>query len=495
MSRLLAFAALLALAMASLIPLPPKLQAAEPVISWKKTVLDEAFRSEGVAIADVNKDGKIDVLNGEYWYEAPKWTPHEMQPPKDWGNGLGNYSRVFCCWAEDINGDGYPDLIVIAFPGEPCYWLENPKGKATTEDGKPLHWKKHIIWHSACNETPQYSDLFGNGKRVLIMGFQPKGTFYRLTEPVVAAIQKEKTPVPAEVLKKLAYLDDKEFTREEMVSELAKRLSAEEIKNYQETILKFAGREKGSEGQMAYFTPGSNPTALWEMHPISEPSTPPNFKDGKPVPGTGKEIPGTQRFSHGLGVGDINGDGRKDVMCTGGWWEQPEKPDGKTPWKFHPANLGEPCADMFAYDMDGDGKADVISTSAHKFGIWWHKQRDTDKNGNPTFQKMDLFPKLVSETHAAHFVDIDGDGRPDLITGKRWWSHGKSEPGSDGPAAIYWFKNTKGPDGIAQFTPMLIDNDSGIGTQFVVADINGDGLLDIITSNKKGVRVIVQERK
>jgi hypothetical protein len=427
MLRLFPLVFLTALVTAALLPAVPNEKIAEPVITWKKTVLDTKFRSEGVAIADVNKDGKIDVLNGEYWYEAPDWTPHELQQPKDFKDGLRNYSRVFCCWTEDINGDGYPDLIVIDFPGEPCYWMENPKGQSSTADGKPLHWKKHTIWHSACNETPQYADLFGNGKRVLIMGFQPKG--------------------------------------------------------------------KDTEGQMAYFTPGADPTALWEMHPISEPSTPPKIENGKPVAGTGKEIPGTQKFSHGLGVGDINGDGRKDVICTGGWWEQPEKPDGNTPWKFHPANLGPAASDMFAYDMDGDGKADVISTSAHQFGIWWHKQRDTDNNGNPVFQRFDLFPKYVSETHAAHFVDIDGDGRPDLVTGKRWWSHGMAEPGSDGPAAIYWFKNTKGPDGITKFTPNLIDDDSGIGTQFVVADINGDGLLDIISSNKKGVRVIVQERK
>ena len=240
---------------------------------------------------------------------------------------------------------------------------------------------------------------------------------------------------------------------------------------------------KETEGQMAYFSPDpKDPAALWVMHPISEPSTP------------GKEIPGTRKFSHGLGVGDLNGDGRKDVLCTGGWWEQPAKADGKTPWAFHPANLGEACADMYAYDVDGDGKADVLSTSAHKFGIWYHKQRPADKFGNPAFEKVVLFPKLVSETHAAHLTDIDGDGRPDLVTGKRWWSHGKSEPGSDGPAAIYWLKNTKGADGIATFTPMTIDEDSGIGTQFEVADINGDGLLDVVTSNKKGVRVIVQQR-
>jgi hypothetical protein len=404
----------------ALTPAPAARKADEMKITWKKTVIDDKFRSEGVAIADVNKDGKIDVLNGEYWYEAPDWKPHEMQPFKDFKDGLSNYSRSFACWAEDINGDGFPDLIVIDFPGVPCYWAENPKGK----DG---HWTKHIIWDSACNETPIYTDLLGNGKRVLVMGFQPPG--------------------------------------------------------------------KGNEGQMAYFTPGKDPTAKWEMHPISEPSTPAKLENGKEVPGTRKEIPGTQRFSHGLGVGDINGDKRLDVMVTGGWWEQPEKADGKTPWKFHPANLGEACADMFAFDMDGDGKNDVITTSAHKFGIWWHKQRPADKDGNPSFQKMDLFPKLVSETHAAHFKDIDGDGRPDLITGKRWWSHGKSEPGSDAPAAVYWFKNTKGADGIAQFTPMLIDDDCGIGTQFEVADINGDKLLDIIVSNKKGVRVVVQQRK
>src|SRR5262249_9785217 len=108
-------------------------------ISWKKTVLDRAFRSEGVAVADVNKDGKLDVLNGEVWYEAPTWKMHEIRPSKDYTEGDKNvYSHSFCCWTEDLNGDGWVDLIVIDFPGTPCYWFENPQGK----DG---HWKKHEI--------------------------------------------------------------------------------------------------------------------------------------------------------------------------------------------------------------------------------------------------------------------------------------------------------------------------------------------------------------
>ena len=393
---------------------------AETKITWKKTVLDTKFRSEGVAVADVNKDGKIDVLNGEYWYEAPDWKPHEMQPFKDHGTGLSGYSRSFACWTDDFNGDGYPDLIVVDHPGLPCYWMENPKGDPNK------HWAKHEIWHSACNETPQYVDLFGTGKRVLIMGFQPKGA-----DP------------------------------------------------------------NGNQGQMAYFTPGKDPNGLWEMHPISEPSQP-----GRPP------VPGTFKYSHGLGVGDINGDGRLDVIGTDGWWEQPAKDEGKA-WAFHPAKLGPACADMFAYDVDFDGKAGVLSSSAHQFGMWaFHQQ--AGKASHPEFVQEPLFRELVSETHAMHCVDIDGDGLKDLVTGKRFWSHGRGEGGSDWPAMLYWFKaskvTVKGKDNqpdrsFVKFTPMVIDTDCGIGTQFAVQDINGDGLLDVIVSNKKGVCVIVQERK
>jgi hypothetical protein len=373
-------------------------------ITWKKTVVDKTFRSEGVAIADVNKDGKMDILVGDVWYEAPDWKMHEIRKvgkfdPK-------GYSECFACWAEDVNHDGWPDLIVIPFPGKPCHWYENPQGK----EG---HWKEHEIWHSACNETPQYVDLFGKGKRVLVMGWQPKG--------------------------------------------------------------------KENEGQMAWFAPGSDPTQPWEMHPISEPSTP------------GQVIPGTHRFAHGLGVGDINGDGRIDVICTGGWWEQPEKDEGQ-PWKFHKADLGPACADMFAYDMDGDGKADILSSSAHEFGIWWHQQRP-GSGDDPSFLRHDLFPELFSQSHAMHFVDINGDGLKDLVTGKRWWAHGPTgDKAPNAPAVVYWFEAKRSTDGITTFVPHKIDEDSGIGTQFVVDDINGDKLPDVVISNKKGVFVLEQVR-
>jgi hypothetical protein len=374
---------------------------AKTPVSWKKTVIEGRFRSEGVAIADVNKDGKLDVLIGDSWYEAPSWAKHDIRKPGEYGDGLHGYSECMTCWTDDVNGDGWADQIVVGFPGVPAYWYENPQGK-------PGHW----IWHSACNETPHYADLFGDGHRVLVMGWQPKG--------------------------------------------------------------------KDNEGQMAWFTPGADPTALWEMHPVSEPSSP------------GHVIPGTFKFAHGLGVGDLNGEGRRDVICTGGWWEQPEEGRKSTAtWTFHPAKLGDAVADMIAYDVNHDGKADVIASSAHQYGIWWFEQGES-KDGSPVFTRHDLFPDLVSETHALIAADINRDGLTDLVTGKRFWSHGKNEPGSDKPARLYWFEASRGPDDKITFTPREIDDQSGIGTQFVVADFNGDGLLDVVTSNKKGVFLLEQ---
>jgi hypothetical protein len=89
-------------------------------------------------------------------------------------------------------------------------------------------------------------------------------------------------------------------------------------------------------------------------------------------------------------------------------------------------------------------------------------------------------------------ADVNGDGHPDLVTGKRYFAHNGGDPGAHEPAVLYWFEYKPGK--MPAWVKHEVDNDSGSGLNLVVEDINGDKLPDIIVSNKKGVHVFLQKK-
>jgi VCBS repeat protein/FG-GAP repeat protein len=241
-----------------------------------------------------------------------------------------------------------------------------------------------------------------------------------------------------------------------------------------------------TKGQYGYAEPDwTSPEKPWKFHPIS-----PNNKYGN--------------FTHGMGIGDVNGDRRVDLLEKNGWWEQPASLAGDPLWRFHKQPLGSGGSQMYAYDVNGDGLNDIITAlAAHEFGLSWFEQFRTGQEISfrehlimgkaPTDNKYGV---KFSEPHAISLVDMDGDGRKDIVTGKRFWSHGRTgDPDRNDAAVLYWFKLTRNSDKSVDYIPYLIDSDSGVGTQVVTGDINGDGLLDIVVGNKKGTFVHLHQKK
>lgn len=358
-------------------------------IRFAKKTLEPKFVGEGIAAGDINGDGRMDIVAGECWFEAPAWTSHWFRTVDV---AWGIYRDETYDWVVDVNGDGYPDVVTIPMHNNPICWYENPG--PTCGDGTA--WAKHLITQGGSYESAAFADIDGDGMPELITC------------------------------------------------------------------------SRTDEERLSWFDRGDDPRAPWAQHDIS------------PLGGG----------SHGIGAVDITGNGRLDVLATQGWFEAPEDPRQPN-WRFHRWQLGEVTPFQFVpADLTGNGLIDLITASPHNYGIWWWEQI-RDAGGAISWRKHTIDDSF-SQAHAVAVADINGDGLLDFVTGKRWQAHGEDgDPGSREPAVMVWYEQRRDEIG-THFVRHVIDMDSGVGLQVLAEDIDGDGNIEVLASNKKGINLFHQ---
>ena len=321
------------------------------------------------------------------------------------------YSEGAC--AGDLNGDDQPD--VVCGP----YWYEGPELKVRHEIYAPVPQDRNRY---ADNFFSWIHDFDGDGfGDVLVVGF-PGTPAYVYENPGRTSAESSK---PEQHWKKHEVLD------------WVSNESPQWIDLVGDESPELVCTRDGFFGFATFST--EDPFGTWSFHPISEPTAP-------------------KRFGHGLGVGDVDGDGRRDILFSGGWFEQPDEAVLTGRWRLHSVSFSNAYggADMHAYDVDGDGDNDVITShAAHDFGLGWYEQV---RNGDDISFEHHLimgdrpennrYGVVFSELHSVNLTDVDGDGLKDIVTGKTYWSHHRQSPMWNADAVVYWFRLVRTNDGV-----------------------------------------------
>lgn len=359
-------------------PILPRI--GEPRIHLKKVVINALSDFEAASAADINGDGKIDIISGDTWYEAPYWNPHKFRNISVWGRGPGSsgYRGDFADLPLDVTGNGKIDIVSSDYSTAEIYWHENPG------DSKDL-WERHLIAKPGSAETTVFAPILGKNTPCILPNCANQVVWYEL-------------------------------------------------------------RKRGKKPE-------------WVEH-----------------------IVGKAGAGHGIGFGDVNGDGKTDLITPTGWYEQIDAQ--KDQWKWHPdwnCNPGDLGIGTPTFDFDGDGKNEIVFASGHNYGVYMLRR----KASNPNQWEQVTIDSSWSQGHTLILANMESNVMPVVVTGKRYLAH-DHDPGAEDPMCVYYYRYDRKAKAWVRHT---IDEGArtGVGLQLTAMDIRGTGRLDLICPGKSGL--------
>jgi HEAT repeat protein len=343
-------------------------------------VINADSRFEAAGIADFNRDGRLDIFCGGFWYEAPAWKKHVARDVQE----QGGYHYDFANLPMDIDGDGWTDIADAAWHNKKVFWLRNPGRAGGQFEVIDIDTPGNI-------ETAMAVDINGDGQLNVLPNIMSQAAWYELSRD-------------------------------------------------------------GSERH----------GVKWTKHQLPQ-----------------------QAATHGLGSGDINGDGLCDIITPNGWLEQSS--NTSEPWLWHAEfDLGHASIPILAHDVDADGDADIIWGMGHNYGLYWLEQ---NSSGESRSWQKHLIDDSWSQPHFLILADLDNDGSEELITGKRVHAHNGNDPGGNDPPCVYYYKFDRNEQ---QWQRHIIHEGGkvGLGISTAARDIDADGDIDIVAPGKSGLFLI-----
>jgi hypothetical protein len=358
--------------------------------------------NEGCAVADVDRDGKPDVIAGEHWYAAPDFIPRPLRvilPVDDLLPYLnGELAQNTGDYPYDVDGDGWVDVISTGWTHKEVRWYKNPGMPRLYRE---YRWQVNVLGGElpGKTETIALHDFDGDGRpEIYVSCWNPK---------------------------------------------------------YPQLVLRLVKNAKG------------------------EPAV--------------QQVVIGPHGGHGFAFADLNGDGREDILCEAGWYERPQGDIFSRPWKFQAETaLPHPSCPFIATRLTDSGRTDIVWGKAHAYGIFWWEQGQPKPDGTTNWTEH-LVDKSWSQPHGMTWADLDGDGQPELITGKRVRAHVDKDPGSLEPECLYYYQWDKAARKFTRHTISAPGEGVGMGMQICVADLNADHRPDIVVAGKTGTWILFNQ--